>query len=176
MRATSPSVDTFHIARRLRNVLEARFYDTVEELLDNPNVDESDPMRLSARIDKEHRSSTWTFAPTDIGYDLTLLRSITDGATLALVHGEQSGRYTSALIESGECEEYGYWDNTDPEDGVTDAQWEARRKAWGYALAHPVTGEVFGASPVEVGLSIPHPSSLMTFMEMHRRKGESSVK
>lgn len=27
-------------------------------------------------------------------------------------------------------EPYGYWDNTDPEDGVSDEDWEARRDAW----------------------------------------------
>jgi len=28
------------------------------------------------------------------------------------------------------CESYGYWNNTDQPDGITDSEWEARREQW----------------------------------------------
>lgn len=35
-----------------------------------------------------------------------------------------------------EVEEYGYWNNTDPPDHLTERQWTAREKTWDKALGH----------------------------------------
>ena len=47
------------------------------------------------------------------------------------------------------CEFYGYWDNTDPEDGVSEEDWEARGKEWNAALG----GDGYTA-PIVAGVSI----------------------
>jgi hypothetical protein len=167
LRHPSPTADVFVIARIIRSVLEPMFFDAVEELLANPHIEETSPALLSRRIDEEHRSPSWSFSDADIGYDVTLLR----GArfVLVLVHGEKSNRYVEALVKSGGFKPYGYWDNTDPEEGCTDHHWEQRRQEWGIALSNPTTSEYFDAAPSEVGLSIRHPGSIITQLEMINR-------
>lgn len=39
-------------------------------------------------------------------------------------------KYTEALMAMEEIEEYGYWNNTDSEEGVTEEEWDFRRKEW----------------------------------------------
>lgn len=40
------------------------------------------------------------------------------------------GAYKDALMETGLFAEYGYWDNTDHPDELTDEEWDAVRDAW----------------------------------------------
>lgn len=45
----------------------------------------------------------------------------------------------------------GYWNNTDPADGVSEDEWKVRRAAW---------SAVIDRSPAEVGLEIRHPGKM----------------
>jgi hypothetical protein len=44
--------------------------------------------------------------------------------------------YDDVWTSIPEVSYYGYWDNSDPENGVTDAEWEQREKDWDAALPY----------------------------------------
>ena len=79
------------------------------------------------------QTATHTFSDLDFGYEVLLLpngRGVSD-RPLVLLFSERGGEeYRKALVDANVAEEYGYWDNSDKPDGVTDAAWAERRRAW----------------------------------------------
>lgn len=98
-------------------------------------------------------ASEYTFSSANIAYTVQLLPNAAGGNPLVLVFGEQAEGYRTLLKEAGLVEDYGYWDNSDPDEAVSEAEWEERERAW----AH-----LFNAAPDEIGLGFRHPSSITT--------------
>jgi hypothetical protein len=76
---------------------------------------------------------TWTYTEYDFGYSVSILENGNGIACrpLVLLFSEAFGKeYRQALEDAGVVEEYGYWNNTDQPDYLTDAQWDEREKAW----------------------------------------------
>jgi len=74
-----------------------------------------------------------TFTELDFGYDVVLLPNGEglEWNPLVLLFSERSGdEYRKALISAGVVREYGYWNNTDSQDGVSDDEWRRRERAW----------------------------------------------
>jgi len=53
-----------------------------------------------------------------------------EGNILSVPYTSNIASYDRALEATGLFEEYGYWNNTDQPDGITDEQWDARGKEW----------------------------------------------
>lgn len=89
--------------------------------------------QLYQLIDDLYQTPTHTFTELDFGYEAALIpngRGISF-SPLVLVFSERGGGdYRRALLEAGVVYEYGYWNNTDQPDEVTDQQWREREKAW----------------------------------------------
>lgn len=174
--------DPFTAARRIREVLEPRFFKAFLEIraslhalpagstwADSGRFDDDriiEPRRidvdLHGKIMDLHRSTEWTFTTADIGYDVTLLPNGAGGEPLVLVFGEQARLYAQDLRGAGVTREYGYWDNSDRPEDVTAAQWKVRRQAW---------SGVFDASPAQVGLGFSCPGWVECAMEVLRDRG-----
>jgi len=52
---------------------------------------------------------------------------------LGIVYTER-GEWFEKFLKMPGVSEYGYWDNTDPLEDVTEEEWEARREAWDTVL------------------------------------------
>lgn len=100
------------------------------------------PLRLAGvlmdtektKIETGVRRGNATF---DLSFKVVFYR---DGAsTLAVTFGEL-GEYTRVFEAMEEVSEYGYWNNTDPLDTVTDKEWAERGNAWGRALRYMTPG------------------------------------
>lgn len=142
--------DPFEVAKQVRSVLEPAFHAKFKEANDKAekNVgalwsdvfvggDKSEiphEYRISHdlyRIVEEiHRKSEYTFSELNFAYDVVLYQNAAGGNPLVLVFGDNTREYTSLLVESGVVTNYGYWNNTDPEEGVSEKDWNTREKAW----------------------------------------------
>lgn len=60
-----------------------------------------------------------------------------DGRILGYLQEERLGAYACLVAQPG-CREYGYWDNTDPPDGMPEHDWEWRRLDWDQVLQESV--------------------------------------
>jgi hypothetical protein len=132
----------------------------VEELITKAGISDdkialyrvdSDLWNVMDALDKE---STHTFSDADIFYHVSLMENLTGGNPLVMVFGTDNEEYTKILTDHGIVAEYGYWDNTDPEEGISDDEWEQRKKAWGVLI------EGAGKSPHEVALGFDSPSRM----------------
>lgn len=65
---------------------------------------------------------------------------------LGIAYTEHDEWFTTFLKLPG-IREYGYWNNTDPDERVSEAEWEQRRRAWDYVLGETGT-------PAKEGFSI----------------------
>jgi hypothetical protein len=101
-----------------------------------------------------------TFSQLDIGYDALLIpngRGVTI-EPLVLVFSERAGEeYRRALIDAGVVREYGYWNNTDGPEGISDREWNQREKAWGKLDV-----------PASDGLAIAMPTRFETWRKVVR--------
>jgi len=96
-------------------------------------------------------SKVHTFSSLDFGYEVGLFKNITPGDTrpLILIYAERlKYKYIDALKEQHVVTEYGYWNNTDQPDELTEAEWKEREKAW----------DAFDI-PAHAGLFFNHPSA-----------------
>lgn len=165
--------DVFTVATRIREVLEpsfiAKFGEIFRELKELPEgstwsdsprgmfVGEekisghSLDFRLYSKIEEYNRSKIWTFSDADIMYQVTILPNMAGGNPLVMVFGGESREYIKAILAAGVAKEYGYWDNTDSLEDVTDEEWITRKKAW---------SSIYDKSPVEVGVGFDSPSSM----------------
>lgn len=118
--------------------------------------------RLYDLIETLQKDPRHTFSSLDFGYEVVLLpngRGLS-AEPLALLFSERGGNaYRSALIEADVLREYGYWDNADEPDDVTDAEWRQRRRAWCKLDI-----------PRDDGLLIQIPSRASTIVEGYNRK------
>jgi hypothetical protein len=69
-----------------------------------------------------------------------------NGRTLAMCFGGKL--YRQAFAKLAKAVEYGYWDNTEPEEGLPKGEWAQRGRDWKKAL-----GSNFELSPSEAGLT-----------------------
>lgn len=109
------------------------------------------PKRLHDLIGRLHKSTAWTFSELDFAYEAVLLPNPTGANPLVMVFGEGAEVYRKMLTETGVVEPYPYWDNSDPEEGVTDEEWSQRSYAWTCVKDN---------APSAVGLSISYPSAM----------------
>lgn len=148
LRATES--DPFEVAKQVRSILEPAFHAKFKEANDkaekNVGVLWSDVFRLAPKtviphkyrisydlyrlVEMMHRKSDYTFSELNFAYDVVLYQNAAGGNPLALVFGDKTREYTDLLVENGVFTEYGYWNNTDPEEGISEEDWETRAKAW----------------------------------------------
>lgn len=171
--------DPFELAAAMRFVLEREFHerfrglaDAMEKLdpgelaealggqADKPLQKARIPSALHEAIQRVQESKTWTMSPLAIGYEVCLLPNGAGGAPLAMVYGETAGHYRALLLKTGVVEQYGYWDNTDPEEGVSEDDWATRKLAW---------TPIFNHAPSEIGLSFTHPSSIASELAYYHK-------
>lgn len=128
------------------------FFNTPEDSKPIPEHSAFIQREIYNKIEKLNRQVTHTFSDADICYHVSILPNACKGDNpLMMVMGENNVEYTEALLEAGVVEAFGYWDNSDPEDDVTDEEWEYRKKSWSYLLDD--------VAPVNLELGITYPSS-----------------
>lgn len=160
--------DIFDTAEEIRTALDAAFFAAMDKALGT--LGSNAPKSYAAvhrRIVELDHEPTWTFDPLDIAYTATLLRG--RDWPLLLITGEKAGRYTESLVEAGVVERYGYWDNSDPEEGLTEQEWGLRRQDWGRALSRQGLSD-FDLSPAEAGLAISSPGLWPIYQHLSRSK------
>lgn len=100
------------ISEDAKFLLDTKLYKLIEALQDDP----------------KH-----TFTSLDFAYRVILLPNGRGAGAhpLVLLFSERGGsEYRSALVDADVLEEYGYWDNTDQPDEITDKEWRHRKRAW----------------------------------------------
>lgn len=163
--------NVFDAAFETRAVLETAFFAEMDHALKALGDDAPENYAaIHRRIVQLDRQSTWTFDPLDIAYTAILLRG--REWPLLVVTGEKAGRYTEALLGAGIAERYGYWDDVDPEEGLTQRQWDLRRQDWGRALSLPGRPD-FDRTPTEAGLVISWPGPWPIYLHLHPPKNAS---
>ncbi|MBC9705977.1 MAG: hypothetical protein H9W81_13595 [Enterococcus sp.] len=79
--------------------------------------------------------------------------------------------YFTALLDMDEVTPYGYWNNTDAEEGVTEEEWKNRCREWDSVL-DPIT-DTFGALPLYQLPDSRNPFKLFTLeIFAGRKEGE----
>ena len=73
------------------------------------------------------------------------------GVVLGYLQEERVGAYTH-LIGPGGCREFGYWNNTDRPEELSDEQWEARHQLWNDVLRDEVACVSMRWEPRFVGI------------------------
>lgn len=107
------------------------------------------------------RSNSRTFSELDFSYNVSIIPNKTEGNPLVLIFSEYN--YYTDLINSGVVEEFGYWNNSDPGGDITESEWEARERAWGYLIEDD-------KSPSECGLQFSSPGRMTILMENWRTR------
>lgn len=108
------------------------------------------PRDVYRLIEELRTFPTHTFSFLDFGYSVSVLANgrgpfPSSNPPLVLVFSERAGdEYRQALEDANVVREYGYWNNTDQPDYVTDAEWEERKKAWDFLSV-----------PADEGFTIP---------------------
>lgn len=82
--------------------------------------------------------------PLDLQFEVVFLRSGDPTCPLAIPYTERAV-LRDTFMALPEVEPWGYWDNTDRDDNVTDAEWDERRDVWARA--------VDGRAPAQRGLT-----------------------
>lgn len=109
---------------------------------------------LYDKMSELHNDNRNTFSKADIFYDIGIYPNGIDGEhPLIMVFGEKANYYNNILLNSNVVEEYGYWDNSDPPESISDSQWAQRKQEWGILT---------NAAPIDVGLGITVPSKMKT--------------
>ena len=172
----STTSDVFELNRKIRQVLEpvflGKFYNIYETVNSLPNdaswsdtgglfygadeIDKNDYV-LYEKILKLHKTSMHTFSGADIMYDVLIIENFGNGNPLVMVFGEKSQEYIELLKTAGVVEEYGYWDNSDPDETVSDEEWETRKNAW---------KTLDDKAPSEVGLLVSSPLRLQSLIHI----------
>lgn len=99
-----------------------------------------------------YRDMSVTFSDADIGYEVIMLQGPDDNDVVFRVFSE-SDDYFKALKDKNLGKDFSYWNNTDKEDSVSDAEWEKRKKYW-----EGLPQKSFSS----IGLSFPNPSRIDT--------------
>lgn len=160
----------FLVAKRIRNILEQNFLKEWKNIVENVaglpegavwsdtegyffgnEPVERDPYFIYNKIVKLNEEDD-SFAGADIYYHVVIVENANGGNPLVLIYGNKSTENTQLLIDAGVVTEYGYWDNTDIEEGITAEEWAERKKAWSNLDSE--------LSPAEIGLTIEPPARL----------------
>lgn len=72
----------------------------------------------------------------DCDVELTVYMDPVSGVLLGYPQEERVGAYDHLLTLAG-VREFGYWNNTDQPEGVSDEEWERRAKLWNQVLDEP---------------------------------------
>lgn len=151
--------DPFEAARQIREVLDVIYaeklvelYEIVEKhrkdgstyaelnkeilILDYESFEEPSKTIISSDlttvkiVEKLKSCQQRTMCNYDIGYNVTFIENGNKGENLlVLIYSAYNG-YMEEILKSGVVSEYGYWNNTDEPDDVTEEEWEIRKKAW----------------------------------------------
>lgn len=112
--------------------------------------------------DRLYRDMSVTFSDADIGYEVTILPGPDDNDVVFRVFSE-SDDYFKALKNKNLGRDFSYWDNTDKDDNVSDAEWEKRKKYW-----ESLPQKSFSS----IGLSFPNPSRIDTSIALKHVRQE----
>ena len=102
--------------------------------------------------DRLYRDMSVTFSDADIGYEVIILPGPDDNDVIFRVFSE-SDDYFKALKNKNLGKDFSYWNNTDKEDSVSDAEWKKRKKYW-----ESLPQKSFSS----IGLSFSNPSRIDT--------------
>lgn len=80
------------------------------------------------RINQDRADSSPGRNNGPLDWEVTILPH--DETSLLLLVHAANPQYYAELLESEEITEYGYWDNSDQPEGVTDEEWATRRRDW----------------------------------------------
>lgn len=108
-----------------------RIVERLEDVL--PGLDAPDPHGLTgaelyAMLTKLFHSPEHDFLGKDIFYDCVVLQA-ESGRILVLFYAQDQDYY-EALTASGVVVPYGYWNNSDEPEEVTQEEWEQRKNDW----------------------------------------------
>lgn len=92
------------------------------------------------------------------GLEFSLTFLPTPGGQVLAMPFFQRNNYYDALLKTGWFEDFGYWDNTDQPEDVTDEQWLERRYLWEQALGKTWV-------PKRSGLTFEHEPMWPIFIE-----------
>lgn len=93
--------------------------------------------RVSQQIaDRQRRIRATQERDPAVDWEISLQcwQSKAAGRIIGAVDGEMSDQILTFLVDRKIVERFGYWNNTDPEEGVPRREWNARKKAWDQAL------------------------------------------
>lgn len=128
-----------------------------------------------SKLRREGKTADFDYNPNR--FELTIARDQPTGDLLAITYCEQD-ELAEAFRGLDEVSEYGYWNNTDQPDDVTDEEWEARRQAWDRSLGWDAPAERMltfklrsdPGADLDLGTSDPvHPLVLDELPSMERR-------
>lgn len=163
------SNNPFEVAKQTKAVLAPMFFEQVKtfvEILKENKEDSLQDLLLLPKpferlrteeqtiftvIDMLYKYPMHNFSPVDFGYDVILMPSANDDRILAQVFSENKA-YRAALVQADVFEAFGYWDNSEAEEGLTEEEWDYREASWGYLLDDE--------TPASIGLTIPYPGSM----------------
>lgn len=143
----APGTDPFEFSRRLRQAMDpirdrldaALAARLIAERLDR-SILAGEPLAGDAPVKAylEWRKEQEGLKESERGHDPHRFEaSIGDdpatGRLHLLVFADKS-EYEEALEDVEGVEEYGYWNNTDRPEGVSEEEWDARRDAWGRVM------------------------------------------
>ncbi len=86
--------------------------------------------------------------------DFTVLVIPSGEQMLGIVYTERQAWFDAWCKLPG-VEEFGYWDNTDQPDGVSDDEWDARSRAWSVLGSNPVSMQGFSIELVSLTGPLP---------------------
>jgi hypothetical protein len=90
-------------------------------------------MQVLEAYKKEISTSGQRNPGVDLSCDVAFLEDPSDKGVYALFYSEQR-EYTTAWESLSEVAEYGYWNNTDPPENMSDEEWVARSQTWERAM------------------------------------------
>lgn len=140
---------------------EITWNDTILMRLSSSHGEEKLPTkdRIGLLVDKTidlterlYRDMSVTFSDADIGYEVIMLPGLDDNDVVFRVFSE-SDDYFKAIKDKNIGKDFSYWNNTDKEDSVSDAEWEKRKKYW-----EGLPQKSFSS----IGLSFSNPSRIDT--------------
>ena len=176
LRATAR--DPFEVGLQIRSVLEPVFHEKFKAAYEKAKLNKSEQwskaffvdndsvipehtidLKLYRIVKKLHRDPRHTFSDLDFAYDVLLYRNAAGGNPLILVFGENAREYRELLISSGVAEDYGYWDNSDEDEDVSEEDWATRKLAW---------SDFADIRSGNTGLTISIPDSIETSVRLFR--------
>jgi len=84
---------------------------------------------LLVYTDSLRRTEAHTFSDADIGYEVVMLAGPHTGDVVFRVFSVPSA-YTKALAQQEWCSDFSYWNNTDRDKSISEAEWERREVFW----------------------------------------------